>query len=121
MSDDNILTFFPRDEYELVKWERIAAKIHDAQANDSMTTEMTSNEIYETLSEDSLEVMNRLLLGFKRSGNWTAECNDRMKVVVKELLQLCKILSVRTAQAPVLTKNNTLTIPIGAPYDQNAG
>ncbi len=115
---DNILQFLPREEYEAAKWARLEAQIDAVQSNDAITQALTNKEIYEILSEDALEVLNRMLVVFKLTGQWTPDCNEKMKGIVREVLGLCKMMSAHTIPDP---PNKPLTIPTGVPDDQNAG
>jgi hypothetical protein len=124
----DILKFLPRDEYEQVKWERIAARVSEVKADDALNIEMTSKELYDLYSEEVVNTCSHLIDGFKRSGNWTPDCNLKMKQIFHELMNVARMLAVNTAKAPTnlaLTLEDPLadilTIPIGVQHDANIG
>jgi hypothetical protein len=117
----DVIEFLPREAYDARRWAKFADEVQEIEQQPRAKPAMTQQELYTLFSESTMTVCSSLIAMYQTTGKWTTECDVRMKRVVQDLLQLCRVLSATST--PIPTPVLTLVGPHfkGDGHDKNAG
>ena len=105
---DNLLEFFPREQYDEIRWERLAKDIQAVTDADTPgPAELTVQELYKYYWNETQSQCLRLVRFYKKAGVWDSALEKQMFGVVKSLQTLCQSL----AQAKIAYVPPVITVP----------